>query len=135
MTRNYFSKIDIHILNSYYNFVSRYKFSGPNLISPPTKYFLILLPNLGSYKYFPYKPHKLFWAISQILPITSCILSNLGSHTNTNHTTTKIGPQNYTIFTKSPNSFTLWVKSKKPNKTHKAHCYTAPLKLVATRQL
>ena len=101
-----------------------------------------ILPNLGSHKYFPYKAHKLFWALSQILPIISHILPNLGSHTNTYHTTTKIGPQNYTISTKSPNSFTLWAKSKKPNKTlftkhiftrhPKARYYTAPLKLVAT---
>ena len=81
------------------------------------KYFPILLPNLGSHKCFPYKPHKLFWALSQILLIISHILPNLGSHTNTYHTITKIRPQNYTIFIKNPNSFTLWAKSKKPNKT------------------
>ena len=81
------------------------------------KYFSILLPNLGSHKYFPYKPHKLFWVFLQILPFISHILPNLGSHTNTYHTITKIGLQNYTIFIKSPNSFSLWEKSKKPNKT------------------
>ena len=33
---------------------------------------------LGSHKYSLYKPHKLPWALSQILPIISYILSNLG---------------------------------------------------------
>ena len=56
-------------------------------------------------------------------------------------------PQNYTISTKGPNSFTLWEKPKKPNKTllqspllhdisknplihrtFKVRCYTTPLK-------
>ena len=99
---------------------------------------------LGSHKYSLYKPHKLPWALSQILLIISHILPNLGSHTNTYHTITKIGSQNYTISIKSPNSFTLWAKSKKPNKTlftksiatwhPKARCYTTPLKPVATWQ-
>ena len=41
---------------------------------------------------------------------------------------TQLGPQNYTISTKSPNSFTLWAKSKKPNKT----LFTKP---IATQHL
>ena len=133
----------------------RYKFSGPNLVSPLTKipiqahkllwaptnisnilpkYFShitqifphvitqlgpsqilpnishILLPNLGSHKYFPYKPHKLFWYQNWATKL--CHLY------------------------KSPNSFTLWAKPKKSNKTllqnplllgiSKAHYYMAP---------
>ena len=142
----------------------RYKFSSPNLISPLTKkypykpinyfgptwifltYFLyitqifsILLPNLGSYKYFPYKPHKLSWALSQILPIISYILSNLRFYKNSYHTTTKIGLQNYTISTKRPKLIYLVGKTQeaqqnpltKPVATRhpKARYYTAPLKV------
>ena len=60
--------------------------------------------------------HKLPWALSQILPIIAHILSNLGFHKNTHHTTTTIGPQNYIISTKSPKSFYLWAKPKEsPN--------------------
>ena len=58
---------------------------------------------LGSHKYSLYKPHKLPWALLQILPIISHILSNLGSHKNTHHIATKIGSQNYAISTKKPN--------------------------------
>ena len=32
--------------------------------------FPILLPNLGSHKYFSYKPHKLFWTLTNIFHIT-----------------------------------------------------------------
>ena len=148
----------------------RYKFSSPNLIRPLTKkipiqahnyfgptwifltYFLyitqifsILLPNLDSYKYFPYKPHKLSWTLSQILPIISHILSNLGFYKNSYHTTTKIGLQNYTISTKTPKLIYLMGKTQeaqqnpltKPVATRhpKTRYYIAPLKLVATRHL
>ena len=85
---------------------------------------------MGSHKYFPYKLHKLFWALSQILPLyptyyPTWALTQI-------HTTTKIGPQNYTISTKSLNSFTLWAKLKKPVAIRhpKARCYTVPLKFV-----
>ena len=144
----------------------RYKFSSPNLISPLTKKYIykpinyfgptwifptyfphitqifsILLPNLGSHKYFPYKPHKLSWALSQFLPIKSHILSNSGFYKNTYHTTTKIGLQNYSISTKRPKLIYLVGKTQeaqqnpltKPVATRhpKARYYTAPLKLVA----
>ena len=80
---------------------------------------------LGLHKYFIHKAHKLPWADSQILPIITHILSNLGFHKNTHH----IRPQNYTISIKSPKAFTLWEKSKKPNKTLlKTRCYIATLK-------
>ena len=100
----------------------------------PHKYFLHtshILPKYSPY-YYP------TWALSQILPIIFHILSNLGSHSNTSHTTTKIGPQKYTISTKNPKSFTLWARSKIPTKlylqspllhgTPKVHCYPSPLK-------
>ena len=61
-----------------------------------TQIFFMLL---GSQKHSLYKPHKLPWALSQILPIISYILSNLGFHKNTHHIATKIGPQNYAIST------------------------------------
>ena len=120
----------------------RYKFLSPNLISPLTKkysykpinyfgptwvfptYFphitqisSILLPNLGSHKYFPYKPinylgsfHKYYplyltyyltWVFTKILII---LLPKLGYKII-------LSPQ------KGPNSFTLWAKPKKLNKT------------------
>ena len=95
--------------------------------------FSILLSNLGSHKYFPYKPHKLSWVLSQILSIISHILSNLIFHKNTYHITTKIGPQNYTISTKRPKLIYLVGKTQKsptkPSKspllhdTSKTHCY------------
>ena len=69
----------------------RYNFLSPNFIFPFTKnthtssinYFgpsqiSPILPNLGPHKYFPY--YYPTWA-----------------HTNTSHTITKIGSQNYTI--------------------------------------
>ena len=71
------------------------------------------------------------WALSQILPIISYILSNLGFYKNTHHIATKIEPQNYAT-TK------LWYLHKKnPTKTplkpvmiwhSKAHYYTTLLK-------
>ena len=56
------------------------------------------------------KLHKLPWALSQILPILSKLRL---STNNTYHITTKIGPQNYTISTKSPKSVYLWAKPKR----------------------
>ena len=130
----------------------RYKFLGSNFISSLTKKI-------------PTQAHKLFWAyinISHILlkysprfwaptniPHTSPInylrpshkyyphIIQLGLSTkNTHHITTKIGPQNYTISTKSPKSFTLWEKSKKPNKTLlRACCKTTPLKPIVTQHI
>ena len=49
--------------------------------------------------------------------IISHILSNLGFHKNTYHITTKIGPQNYTIFTKRPKLIYLVGKPQKTQKT------------------
>ena len=81
---------------------------------------------LSSHKYSLYKPHKLPWALSQILLIISHILSNLGFHKNTLHIATKIGTQNYAISTRKPKNIYLVGKSKKPNKTpSKAHYDTA----------
>ena len=82
-----------------------------HIILKPTLIFPIYIAQifsmlLGLHKYFIHKAHKLPWADSQILPIITHILSKLGFHKNTHH----IGPQNYTIFIKSP----------------KARCYTAP---------
>ena len=115
----------------------RYKFSSPNLIRPLTKkypckpinyfgptwifltYFLyitqifsILLPNLGSQKYFLYKPHKLSWALSQTLyptyyptwVFTKILITLLP----------KLGHKIILSSQKDLNSFTLWAK---PNKT------------------
>ena len=65
--------------------------------------------------------HKLPWALSQIFPIIAHILSNLGFHKNTHHTTTKNRPQNYIISTKSPKSFYLWAKSKESPNSLKSH--------------
>ena len=84
---------------------------------------------LDFHKYFIYKPHKLPWVLSQILPIISHILSNLGFRKNTHHIATKIGPQNYAISTRNPKNIYLMGKSKKPNKTPSKACYdTASLK-------
>ena len=113
----------------------------------PHKYFLHtshILPNLGSYKYFLYKPHKLSWALSQTLYLTyyltwvfTKILITL---------LPKLGHKIILSPQKGPNSFTLWAKPKNPNKTllqspllhstlksvvtqrPKVHYYTAPLK-------
>ena len=83
--------------------------------------FSILLTNLGSHKYFSYKPHKLSWVLSQILPIIFHILSNLSFHKNTYHITTKIEPQNYTISTKRPKLIYLAGKTQKsPTKPSKS---------------
>ena len=57
---------------------------------------------LGSHKYSLYNPHKLLWALSQILPIASYILSNLDFPQKYLSHCYQIGPQNYTIFTKKP---------------------------------
>ena len=99
----------------------------------PRKYFLHtshILPKYSPY-YYPtwalLKKKKL--GLSQILPITSHILSNLGFHKNTYHNATKIKPQIKLSPQKGPNSFILWAKLKKPNKTLlKTRCYIATLK-------
>ena len=91
-----------------------------------TQIFSILLPNLGSHKYFPYKPHKLSWALSQILPIISHILSNLGFHKNNYHTTTKLGHKIILSSPKKPKLIYLVGKTQKAQQN--------PLtKLIATR--
>ena len=83
---------------------------GPSQILPNISH--ILLPNLGSHKYFPYRPHKLFWA-----------------HTNTYHTITKIGPQNNVISAHLP----CGQNPKSPTKlSYKTRCYSAPLKHITT---
>ena len=108
--------------------------------------FQVLISLALSSKY-PYKPHKLFQALTNIphiLPNIFHILPNLGSHKyflyysswahiNTSHTITKIGlgPQNYTISIKaqthlscgqSPNTLTKPVATQHP----KVHYYMAP---------
>ena len=93
--------------------------------------FPTLLLNLGSHKYSLYKPHKLSWAISHILPtyystwvftkISIILIQKLGHKII-------LSPQ------KTPKNIYLMGKSKKPNKTpFKACCYTAPLNPVMTR--
>ena len=71
------------------------------------------------------------WALSQILPIISYILSNLGFYKNTHHIATKIVPQNYAA------TKLLYLHKKSPTKTplkpvtirhSKAHYYTTLLK-------
>ena len=158
--------------------VLRYKFSSPNLISPLTKipiqahklfsahkkYFLHtfhILPKYSPYYYPTWAPKN----ISHISPINylglshkyyplSHISSILGFHKNTYHTTTKIGPQNYTISTKRPKLIYLVGKTQKAQQNPltklvatrhskarcytvplKARCYTTPLKFVDTRHL
>ena len=88
---------------------------------------------------------------SQILPIISHILPNLGSHRYFLYYPTCAFSYHYQKWAtklchlyKSPNSFTLWAKPKKPNKTllqssllygtSKTRYYMASLKLVATWQ-
>ena len=91
---------------------------------------------LGFHKYSLYRPHKLSWTLSQILliyyptwvftKIPIILLPKLGHKI-------VLSPQ------KSPNTFTLWEKSKKAQQNSlikpvatrhllKACCYTAPLK-------
>ena len=90
---------------------------GPSQILPNISH--ILLPNLGSHKYFPYKPHKLFWA-----------------HTNTYHTITKIGPQNYIISIKTQTHLPCGQNPKSPTKlSYKIRCYSASLKHITTWHL
>ena len=111
----------------------RYKFSGPKFISLLTKipiqaYKLFWAPTNISNKLLKYFPHITQLGPSQILP-------NLGLHKYFSH-----HYQNWVTkfchLYKSPNSFTLWAKPKKPNKTLlKARCYTAPLKPVVTWHL
>ena len=98
---------------------------------------------LGFHKYSLYRPHKLSWTLSQILliyyptwvftKIPIILLPKLGHKI-------VLSPQ------KSPNTFTLWEKSKKAQQNSlikpvatrhllKARYYTAPLNPVATRHL
>ena len=83
---------------------------------------------MGSHKYYPLHPtYYPNWVFTKIL-IT--LLPKLGHKV-------KLSPQ------KGPNSFTLWAKPKKPNKTllqspllhgtPKARCYITPLKPIATQ--
>ena len=139
---------------------------SPYIILGPHKYFSHIIQIfsmiLGSHHFFLYKTHinishihylnilhvirpsqmlltqahKLPQVLSQILPIIAHILSNLDFHKNTYHNATKIRPQIKLSPQKGPNSFILWAKLKKPNKTllqspllhgtPKARCYTAP---------
>ena len=82
-----------HSLNYPYKLIHNFEPTSiiPTYFPHITQIFSILLPNLDSH--LPYKPHKLCWALSQILPIISHILSILGFHTNTYRTITKIGSQ------------------------------------------
>lgn len=120
----------------------RYKFSGPNLISPFTK----------KYPYKPinyFGPHKCFLHTYHILPKYSPYYYPTWAPTNISHISliNYLGPSHkyyplyptyyptwvftkiiiillpnwatklYYLHQKSPNSFTLWAKPKKPNKT------------------
>ena len=70
---------------------------------------------MGSQKYFLYKPHKLSWALSQTLyptyyptwVFTKILITLLP----------KLGHKIILSSLKDLNSFTLWAKPKKPNKT------------------
>ena len=64
---------------------------------------------LGSHKYFLYKALEI--TLGPLTDITHIIQLRFSTN-NTYHITTKIGPQNYTISTKSPKSFYLWPKPK-----------------------
>ena len=95
----------------------RNNFSCPNFICPLTKN-----THASPINYF---------GPSQILPT----YYPTWVHTNTSHTITKIGSQNYTISIKAQNSSILWAKPKKSNKTlYKTHCYTTLfIKPIATQ--
>ena len=117
---------------------------GPHIILNPHKYSTyISYPNIlhviRPSQILLIQAHKLPWAFSQILPIITHILSNLGFHKNTHH----IRPQNYTISIKSPKGK---IQKKFVATWHpKACCYMAILqnpllhgtltKPVATRHL
>ena len=84
---------------------------------------------------------------SQILPIISHILPNLGSHryflyyptcahTNTSYTITKNGLQNYAISIKAQTHLPCGQNPKSPTKlSFRAHCYMTPLKPITTWHL
>ena len=67
-----------------------------------SKYFLILLPNLDSHKYFPYKPINYFGSSHKYYPLYPTYYPTRIFYKNTHHVTTKIEPQNYAILTKNP---------------------------------
>ena len=108
----------------------------------PHKYFphitQIFSMLLDSHKYSLYKPHKLPWALSQILLIISYILSNLDFPQKYLSHYYQIGPQNYTISAKKPKIIYLTGKIQKAQQnpfknpllhgTSKTRYYTAPLK-------
>ena len=124
--------------------VLRYNFSSPNFIGPLTKIpiqahklfwaptnisnilpkYSHMLPNLGSHKYSPY--YYLTWALTNIShtsPINyfGCsqifsILPNLGPHKYLSYHYQNWATKLCHLY-ESPNSFTLWAKPKKPNKT------------------
>ena len=96
---------------------------------------------MPTHQKYPYKPHKLFWTLINI----SHILPNLDSHkcfpywptwaqTNTSHTITKTGPQNYTVSIKVQTHLSCKKNPKSPTKSllqspllhsiiYKACCY------------
>ena len=73
-------------------------------------------------------PYKLFWALSQILPFISHILSNLGFHKNTYHTITILGTKLYHLYKKPKLIYLVGKTQKAQQNPLKARCYTSPLK-------
>ena len=84
-------------------------------------YYPNILHVIGPSQMLLTQAHKLPWALSQILPNIAHMLSKLGSHKNTHHITTKIGPQNYIFPTQSPTLSGLWAKPKESPKFQKSH--------------
>ena len=130
----------------------RFNFLGPNFIGHSQKYPYKPINYFGPCKYFQHIIQILptyysnispcyypTWALTNITQLglsqIFAILANLSLHKYFSYYY-----QNWAIkfchLYKSPNSFTLWAKPKKPNKTHlKACCCTAPLKPVITWHL
>ena len=87
----------------------RYNFSCPNFICPLTK-------NTHTSPINNFGPSQIFLIL----------LPNLGPHKYLSYHYQNWVTKLYHLY-KNSNSFILWAKPKKPNKTlYKAHCYTTP---------
>ena len=93
----------------------------PNTFHILPKYFPMLLPNLGLHKYYP---------------ISLTYYYPTWAPTNTYHTITKIGPQNYIISIKAQTHLPCGQNPKSPTKlSYKIRCYSASLKHITTWHL
>ena len=99
-------------------------------INIPYIFYPNILHVIGPSQIFRTQVHKLLWALSQILPIITHMLSNLSFYKNTKKHCYHIEPQNYTISIKSPKVLTLRENPKSPNK---ARNDAASLKLAMMR--